>query len=270
MIKCIIQISDVHIRCKLRHEEYAEQFEKLLESIREKAKGFTRDEIRIVICGDLLHQKNTVTPELMGFASAFIRQLEMISNVLVIAGNHDLIVNNTSRKDTITSLFETAAFEHTFFVDYELDFKSGFLVDENITWVLYSIYDNYNKPQVDNIEGNTVIGLFHGPIIGSTFYNGTVVDNGIDNNHFNDCKYVLAGDIHKRQVIRRGDTEIVYSGSLIQQTFGESITQHGYCLWNLEGNTHEFIDIENDHPLFDIEIKAFDDIENDLEEIKNL
>ena len=49
---------------------------------------------------------------------------------------------------------------------------------------------------------------------------------------------MAAGDIHKRQEIKRGDVKIVYPGSLIQQTFGETVTQHGFAVWDLEKKTH--------------------------------
>lgn len=136
MVKLVIHCSDIHIRAKMRFDEYSEQLSKFIDRCKELSKDYEQDEVRIVIAGDLVHQKNTITPELMVFTSAFIRQLESIAKVIVIAGNHDLIVNNTDKKDTITSLFETAAFSNAYFLDYELDFNSGYVIDDSITWVV--------------------------------------------------------------------------------------------------------------------------------------
>ena len=99
----------------------------------------------VIVAGDLIDQKNNITPELITFVSTFIRELESIAKVIVIAGNHDLIVNNLSRKDAISSIFETAAFDNAFLLDMELSYQSGYVVDDNITWCLYSIFDNFNK-----------------------------------------------------------------------------------------------------------------------------
>lgn len=273
MIKKIIHLSDVHIRNFLRMDEYGEQLTKFIEKCKEIAEPYDRDEIRILIAGDLIHQKNTISPELFAFTSTFIRQLEDIANVIVIAGNHDLVVNNTSRKDAITSLFETADFKNSYLLDYELNYNSGYIVDDNITWALYSIYDDFMRPNIEEVRekypNNKVIGLYHGTIVGSTLNNGTVVDSGLSGDIFEGCDCVMVGDIHKRQVLKRGDVEIVYPGSLIQQTFGETVTQHGFALWDVETMNYEFVDLESDYGLYKFEISSFDDIDNDKEIVCN-
>lgn len=275
MVKLIIHCSDIHIRAKMRFEEYSEQLGKFINRCRELAQNYEKDEVRIVIAGDLVHQKNTITPELMVFASAFIRQLEQIAKVIVIAGNHDLIVNNTDKKDTLTSLFETAAFENAYFLDYELDFQSGFIHDDNITWVVYSIYQDYMVPDLSRAReekgDNIFIGLYHGMINGVKLDNSTVSECGTNKDIFLDCKYVMAGDIHKRQEIANSNgTKIIYPGSLIQQTFGESVSSHGFAIWNLEEGTVSYEDIPSEYNLINIRIANEDDIKEDKEALINL
>lgn len=273
MIKLIIHFSDVHIRCFARQEEYAEQLTRLIEKCAELAKPYKKEEVRVVCSGDLVHQKNQTSPELFVFASTFIRQLEQIARVIIISGNHDLVVNNTSRKDTMTALFETADFKNSIFVDSYLGYESGTLVDDNVIWALYSIYNDFRTPDIEQIKekypNNFVVGLYHGTIIGSTLNNGTVMQNGNDGNIFKGCDVVMAGDIHKRQELKRGNTLIVYPGSLIQQTFGETITQHGFCVWNLEDKTHKFVDLDTNYGLYDFEVSSIDDIDNNKEVLLN-
>jgi DNA repair exonuclease SbcCD nuclease subunit len=79
----------------------------------------------------------------------------------------------------------------------------------------------------------------------------------------------MAGDIHKRQVLKRGNVEIVYSGSLVQQTFGETVSQHGFVVWDIEHMTHEFIDLESDYGLYDIKIESIEDLNEDKERLIN-
>ena len=267
-IRKVIHCSDIHIRNFQRLEEYAEQLTKFVEYCRAIAQDYEEDEVRIVISGDLVHQKNSLSPELISFTSMFIRQLQDIAKVIVIAGNHDLIVNNLSRKDAISSIFETAMFENAFLLDAELGYQSGYVVDDNITWAVYSIYNDFLRPDIEKARmehpDNKVVGLFHGMLVGASLFNNTIADNGCSLDMFEGCDCVMAGDIHKRQELRKNGVSIVYPGSLIQQTFGETVSDHGFAVWNmLHKPKFEFMNIENDYSLFDFKISSADDLDND-------
>lgn len=272
-IKKVIHCSDIHIKNLLRHDEYAEQLTKFIDKCKDIAEPYEKDELRIVIAGDLIDQKNNITPELITFVSTFIRELEEIAQVIVIAGNHDLIVNNLSRKDAISSIFETAAFQNSYLLDMELNYQSGYVVDDNITWCLYSIFDNFNQPNIIEAKNehpnNKMIGLYHGMIIGSMLYNGNIVDSGVQGELFEGCDCVMAGDIHKQQELKRGDVKIVYPSSLIQQNYGETITQHGFVLWDMETMQNEFIPLNNEYGMYKFEINNIEDIDNNKEILIN-
>ena len=244
-----------------------------IEKCKEICEPFEKDEVRIVIAGDLIDQKNNITPELITFVSTFIRELESIAKVIVIAGNHDLIVNNLSRKDAISSIFETASFENAFLLDMELNYQSGYVIDDNITWCLYSIFDNFNQPNIQEAQkeyqDNKIIGLYHGMVIGSMLYNGNIVDSGVQGELFEGCDCVMAGDIHKHQELKRGDVKIVYPSSLIQQNYGETITQHGFAVWDIESMEYEFVPLTSDYGMYKFEIKNIKDIDNDKEILMN-
>ena len=274
MIKKIIHCSDIHIRNFQRLEEYAEQLTHFTNLCREIASDYERDEVRIVICGDILHSKNNISSELIAFTSAFLRQLEAICDVIVIAGNHDLIVNNTTRKDAISALFETANFEHCHLLDSVLDYQSGCVVDENITWCVYSIFNDFLRPDIEQAiidnPDNKLVGLFHGMIVGAKLQNNQIAENGLNTDIFQGCHCVMAGDIHKRQTIKRNGTKLVYSGSMIQQTFGETVQNHGFVVWDVKTMTHEFIDLDSQYGLYDIELSSIDDLDNNNEKLINL
>lgn len=273
-IKVVIHIADIHIRNFVRLEEYSEQLTKVVDKCKDIASKYDKDEVRIVICGDLVHSKNTISNELMVFASFFLRQLEEIAKVIVIAGNHDLIVENQTRTDTLTALFDTANFENCIFLDSELDYKSGCAIDNNVVWCLYSIYEDFLRPTTieetkETNQNAKFIGLFHGQVVGSTLNNGYVSDSGLDGEAFEGCNCVMAGHLHKRQVLKRGNTEIVYPGSLIQQTYGETVSQHGFAVWDIEKMEYKFIDIDSNYGLYDVEIDNIDDITEDKERLIN-
>ena len=247
MIKCIIQFADIHIRNFKRHDEYAEQLNNFIE----KCKNITdkyenpQEEVRILICGDIVHQKTDISNELFIFVSSFLRQLSEIAPVLIYAGNHDLLVNNNHKIDTLTALFETAQFTNITYIDSVLGYQSGCVKDNNIKWALFSIHDNYSKPVIEKEDNETIIALYHGVVVGAQLNNGFMMENGLDGDVFGNCDIAMLGDIHKYQEFHRGDCLCVYSGSLIQQTFGETVTQHGFVVWDIEKNTHEFIELEN-------------------------
>lgn len=211
---------------------------------------------------------------MFSFTSAFIRELEKIAKVIIIAGNHDLIVDNVTRKDTLSSLFETARFENSFFLDYELGLQSGYVIDDNITWAVYSIFNGFMKPDIDKAmmeaPNNKIVGLYHGDIVGGKYYNGMVQENGLSKEAFNGCDCVMMGHIHKRQELKNYDSQLVYCGSLIQQNFGETVTQHGFVVWNMEDLSYEYVDMKSDYGYFNFEIKSLEDIENNKEILVNL
>lgn len=275
MIKRIIAIADLHIPTYNRIEEYEEHLNDLLESVKNDIKDFSKDAIRILIMGDLFHNKNQVSNENLVTVSNFIRRLESLGRVMIIAGNHDFVIQNQNRLDTLTALFSVARFENSVFLDKELGYTSGVVEDENIKWALWSIYDNYapiNISLVERSENDSLIGLFHGTVVGCTMENGTSSENGIDGNMFDGCDIAIGGDIHKRQILKRKDTEIIYCGSFIQQDYGETITQHGYLILNIsdEGKiTHTFRDVSNNYGFYKIEIKSDEDIDEDKEMLLN-
>jgi len=62
----------------------------------------------------------------------------------------------------------------------------------------------------------------------------------------------------------------MYSGSLIQQNFGETVSKHGYLWWDLDTKTFEEKDINSNYGFYQFKIKSLDDLENGSEELTNL
>ena len=273
MIKKVIHLADIHIRPYQRLEEYTNKLNDLKENIKGLIDSYDKEEVRIVISGDIVHSKNQISNELIAFVSSWIRELEEFGRVIVISGNHDLVVDNKSRIDTLTAIFTAANFQNSIHLDSYLGYDSGIIVEDNVTWALYSIFTDYKRPNIEQAKedypNNIVIGLYHGTVVGATLNNGTVMDSGTSGDEFEGCDFVMAGDIHKRQVIKRGDCEIVYPGSLIQQTFGETVTQHGFAVWDLEKKTYEFVDLPLDYELYDFEIKSPEDLDENKEILIN-
>ena len=106
MIKKIVHLADIHIRTMRLHDEYTEVFKKLFSDLTNMLSDYQREEIRIVIAGDLVHQKIVISNEQLILGTWLLRKLEEIAPVILIAGNHDLLENNKDRMDSITPMVQ--------------------------------------------------------------------------------------------------------------------------------------------------------------------
>jgi DNA repair exonuclease SbcCD nuclease subunit len=269
MIKKIIHLADVHIRTFRMHEEYTEAFELLNTKIKELIKGFERDEVRIVIAGDLVHQKITISNEQLMLTTSFLKDLEGIAPVIIIAGNHDLLENNNDRMDSITPLVKLLEGKQIAYFK-----KSKCYEDSNIVWCTYSIFEGNSRPDIEQARidyGNDkkYIGLYHAPIMGAKTDIGYEFDHGGDLKQFEGCDAVIMGDIHKHQEFVYNNAPVVYSSSLIQQDYGESIKGHGFLEWDVENLTYTFHELESNYGFYKFKISSVDDIINGEEILVN-
>jgi len=268
MVKYLIHLADIHVRTYRFHDEYEEVFENLYEKCRELTKDYEYNEVRIVIVGDILHQKITISNESLLVVSKFFRKLSEIAPLVVVAGNHDLLENNIERLDSITPVIELLDSDK---IKYYKEKKC--YLDDNIVWCNYSIFEHNERPDIESArteygDDKTYVGLFHAPIIGAKTDLGYTFDSGTRVDFFSGCDMVLLGDIHKQQKLDF-DIPVVYVGSLVQQDFGESVSNHGFLLWDIQTKTYEAIEVDNPYKYYLFEVNSIDDIDNDVEVLKN-
>jgi DNA repair exonuclease SbcCD nuclease subunit len=144
MIKKIIHIADLHFRTFKRHQEYREQSEKFFSEIDSLLKEYSKDEIRIAILGDLVHQKITISNELSMILSWFLNECALRCKTIVIPGNHDLLENNTDRLDSITPIVEMMRNENIVYLK-----NSICHLDDNIVWCPYSMIEENSRPDIE-------------------------------------------------------------------------------------------------------------------------
>lgn len=263
-------MADIHIRTYRMHDEYKDSFITLMEDLKKLIDGYDRDEVRIVIAGDLVHQKIVISNELLILCTWFLRKLEEIAPVILIAGNHDLLENNRDRMDSLTPMVQ-------FLPDSNINYfkESKCYLDSNIVWCVYSIFEENARPDIEGArvqfgEDKTYIGLFHAPVINAKTDIGYEIDHGAELEIFEGCDIVMLGDIHKRQFFNHKGIPIAYSSSLIQQNFGENVSKHGFLFWDVETKTFTEHDVENKSPYYQFKITSMDDIENGTEKVTNL
>jgi DNA repair exonuclease SbcCD nuclease subunit len=240
----LFHCSDIQIRPLTRHKEFKSVFKQFYKSL--ISNNAIEDSI-IVVCGDILQEKDKLKPETIMIMRKFFKQLINISGcVVVIAGNHDLLENNKERLDNITPIVTDLEGLHY------LKNTGEYLIN-GVNFVVNSIIDNGFVTDIKNNDKNIPnIGLFHGMLNGCTLDNGMIIkDRKISAKNFNGYDYVLLGDIHKHQYMNKEKT-IAYCGSLVQQNFGEPFTGHGYIIWDLIKGSSKFIEIKSNYGFFNI------------------
>ena len=273
MIEKIIHLADVHIPNTEDEKPFSSMLDKAIGKIRESGIGTDPQNVRIVVAGDIFDFKNKVSPEANNTFFHLLNELSKIGIVLIIAGNHDMLENNKRKMDAITPVFEI---ENVFdgkviYVDRYLNYESGILEDDGITWVLYSIWTKYKTPDLTDYldSGNKLVGLFHGEIAGAVTDSGKKFESGVDTKGFEGLSAVMCGHVHKRQEILKSGTRFVYSGSLFQKDSGENISGHGFLVWDTDDMSYKPVEVENDYSIFKFRIDSYDDVNNGLETLLN-
>jgi DNA repair exonuclease SbcCD ATPase subunit len=248
-LRYVCQIADIHIRLFRRHDEYEQAFERLYKDIRSKQ----LEDFVIVLAGDIVHAKTDMSPEMVEVTSRFLKNIADIAPTILIAGNHDCNLANTNRMDALTPIVNNLQHPNLHYIRQSV---AAYVADT--AFAVCSIFDEQDQwPTADEIDpdSRTKIALYHGPVHGSTTdANYTITNRHVHVDTFTGYDIVMLGDIHKHQVLKDTDPIIVYASSLIQQNHGESLENHGWCLWDIPSKSFEFVPLENDYGYVTLEV----------------
>lgn len=247
----IVHISDIHWRGLSRHDEYTDSFERLFEKIKEIGPDI------IVNTGDTFHTKTqAISPEIIERLAWMIRELADIAPTYHILGNHDGVIKNDSREDTISPIHNAVAHKNSYLMKDSGNYPiHGF---EDYILNVFSPFDHENWNKVQPEEGKINIALYHGAVSKARLDNGMILEDGEEDlSFFAGYDYALLGDIHQQQYLSyradkfgKAKAWIGYPGSLIQQNYGESV-QKGFYVWDIREKDDWDVDfhiLENKHP----------------------
>lgn len=258
-INKIIHIGDLHIRPYKRHNEYCEVFNKFYKEI-----DLIKPE-RIIIAGDICHSKINTSNEMYLLLGEFLTECSKRSKIIMISGNHDTILGS-DRVDSITPVVEMLNNKNIKYYK-----NSGCYLDEddeNIVYCVWSCLEEQKDPEIkkwkeinDVSNEKTYIGIYHGVVWGSKTSTQFEFDSGMNTIAFDDCDIVCLADIHLYQTFR--NNEIVYSSSMIQQSYGETPENHGFILWERNKNkfTHKMVELKNNYGYYTLELNGFDTLQ---------
>lgn len=244
----IIHASDIQIRILQRHEEFRKHFENFFNSLHEKNPD------HIVLTGDLLHNKSHLSAEQLDLFIFLLRNLSDIAPLHLIAGNHDAVLTNLDRLDSISPIVNALSLENIHYYKY----SGVYELDDKHDFVVFSCLDEKKWLKKKDVNPEKInIGLYHGMVKGAVLQNGIVVEDcPYELKEFLEIvDYLMLGDIHKMQVLDE-KYRSAYAGSLLQQNFGES-RDKGYLVWDIEskvGHELDFIKLPSICPYYIIEL----------------
>ena len=285
----IAHLADIHIRFFSRHDEYKSVFETLYADL-DKVKPD-----RIVIVGDLNHQKINMSPDSLNLSASFLINLAKIAPVDVFLGNHDMNMTQKEQGDTISPMFNLIdkffelisdnlkkKFNKTFIVTPENHEKINFNekgvyffpdsdvypINDEIVYGVFSCKDNKMVKITRKQKNKKYIAFYHGQIYGARGDNGYELfgKDLMNPQVFEKFDMVMLGDIHEFQTFRE-DESMAYCGSLIQQDNGESLDK-GYLLWDTNTNSFERKNIPNEVGFSKITIAKGESVEERIDNMK--
>ena len=241
----IYHIADVHVRNMKRHSEYRQVFKRLYAYIK---KTKTPNSV-IYVAGDVVHAKTDMSPELVDLVSEFFSELAKLAPTIVIAGNHDCNLNNSSRMDALYPIIKAMNEPNLYYLK-----ETGIY---EIAGVHFNVMSVFDKPSefihASTFDAKYKIALHHGAVNNaSTDLGASLTNLHVTNDIFAGHDLVLLGDIHKFQYLNDEKT-IAYPGSLIQQSHGEGL-YHGILVWDLATKQSEFVRIENDYGYYTLDV----------------
>lgn len=247
-IDTIFHCSDIHIRLNKRHNEYKEVFNNFYRMLEEKKK--TKPNSLIVCCGDILHQKLDLSPEAIIMVLDFLENLALIFPTIIIAGNHDALLTNNHRQDSLSGILHKRTINNLWYLK-----DSGIYRYGNLVFGVSSLLDNtegFSFISANQITNGTKIGLYHGAVGCPINSEGFKLSGERKIQDFDGYDLVLLGDIHMFQYLNEEKT-IAYSSSLISQNFGETDQYHGFLEWDIPTKTSKYNIVENPYRFISID-----------------
>ena len=220
----------------------------------------------IVFTGDIFDNRRFIATDVLDKAYRLFKERLAKFTCYVIAGNHDMLYDNSSDVCQIRFL------ENLPNVNVYID-KVGFAtIGHNkwyfVPWIQEDKIDGVNKWLVKmsrgNIDDNIIVGHFD--MIGAQMEAKTVSTAGFDPKRFlNAAKLTISGHYHCRSIIGDDYSTICYVGTPFQKTFGHVGVPAGYHIYE-DG---ELTFVENDvSPNFidvrDAELDNYDNLVNSI------
>ena len=266
-----------------RYNEYMNVFKNLIISLK-KIEDIQNGKSIIIITGDIFHHKSQIESPGIDLFSYLTKELTNLAPVYIIMGNHDYRQDNIDDADLLSALIKNSNYSNLHYLDKTgfyiinnillgLVAINDVLLSGDTSGMVDNLPNFPNPLDIDLSQYNIShkIALYHGIIIDENNHFFKDQNKGIESKWFKNYDFAILGDNHTQQVnninnnkedrtfskninkldislsnkINENDAIWGYSGSLIQQNFSETISNHGYLLWDLDNYKVESYDVEN-------------------------
>lgn len=206
----------------------------------------------IIIAGDIFEEKNPTAK----YYYMFLERLKVLNmkeiETILISGNHDKSNSGISAISPVRN----ANFENILVYDdiqvkiinninyifiphvVRNQLKENEEIIEHITQMIFEYLDTERK--------NIVIGHLHydGAVIGNEQYNLKGGINFFPEVNTRKIKKIFLGHIHKHQRIQKNNTEIIYTGSITRNDFGECEEDKGFLVYDDKTDEVDFVKLD--------------------------
>lgn len=243
----IIAAGDIHIFPHKRFVEHEHVFSRFYDYIDQEKPNL------IVLTGDIVDSKNKLSPEQIAICREFFIEVSNRAEVVLINGNHDQIANNKERLDALTPIVKSIASITKNPIHHLKESKMYKIPGYDVSFAVWSWFENNKNPIITKADDDYVIGLFHGVIEGAVNEDGYKLSGGMPVAEFKDCDIVIASDIHHQMSFRNG--EVNYTGSLLQVSVNEN-PLGSFLVYELVNDVYNVrvVRVPNDYSTFDMKL----------------
>lgn len=197
----------------------------------------------VVFTGDIFDNRRFIASDVMDKAYRLFKERLAKFTCYVIAGNHDMLYDNSSDVCQIRFI-ENLPNVHVY-IDTVGVTTIGSKKWYFVPWIQEDKIDGVNKWLVKmsrgNIDDNIIVGHFD--MIGAQMEAKTVSTAGFDPKRFlNAAKLTISGHYHCRSVIGDDYSTICYVGTPFQKTFGHVGVPAGYHIYDDLTGALEFVE----------------------------
>ena len=264
----IAHFADTHIRNLWYHDEYLEVFNSIDEWLKDNPVDI------IIHAGDVVHNKNVLSPESVSLMAAFLKLLASHAPTYVVPGNHDGIVFNQDRDDSVSVVSKIINTNLPFpLITLKKTQMFSIKVDGwDIPLVLCPV--SIFEPETDwsifpeRSTGDGIwIGIHHGTVGTVRTETNYIMEGEVPLEKFQIFDFLMLGHIHKEQKIDKAG-KFRYPGSTIQQGYEEGVDK-GFLVWEINSKEDfkvEKITISNPKPFQSFVVESVPEFKKNFEQ----
>ena len=218
----------------------------------------------MLVCGDIYDKMTTLWGDEKDLFIEILGKYDSKIPIVIINGQHDIVVETQM---THLSVLKTLEDSGVLTSTHVVEFKPKVVPIGN--WDILAIpFGEYTTIELSDVvfglmkkvrNPNRVVGMFHGMLQGSFNDMGKQFEGGVTLP--SSVRYWALGDIHKRQKM---DKISWYSGSPIQNNFGDIETDRGYLLVSIGKRLRiEKKNLVNIKKLINVDLDAGEEIPED-------